>query len=503
MNLRQKISFLFNPTKFLKDKNNLKALSSFFRNQRSQLYGAAKTNQFTYSWQPTNQDPNTIIGASSEKVRARGRQLDRDFPYFYNARNQIVNYVVGDGIKFRSRVKSPDGRLDKMTIQKIQDSFSRWADKASTDGKQHFYELQALGKSDDVVAGESFFIKNFGDRSRYIPYTLQPIDADQLQNNYTVEANDRGNLVVNGVEFNKKTGAVDAYHFQENRYNHKVVRMPAENVIHIFKMDRPGQVRGISQLVSAIQTAHLLKSYLDSEQGSVAMASRWLGFVTKDDPSGFQSAFSEAGTGDDAENRFMDIEDATIEFLNENEKIQFADPQRPSGNFKEYVRLILRMLAVTSGAPYELISGDYEGLNYTVLRGTRNDFYDRLRPVIARHIRQFCWPAIKPFFSTGVMSGRLDLPGFMSDPWIYQEAEWLPPGMSPVDPLKEGKADISLINQNLMSPFEAASRRGRDLDRIYEEIQLGDEMKNEFGIGSGTEVSTANANAPSAVEDQK
>jgi capsid protein len=159
------------------------------------------------------------------------------------------------------------------------------------------------------------------------------------------------------------------------------------------------------------------------------------------------------------------------------------------------------MLAVTAGVPYELLSGSYEGLNYSVSRAVRNDFAQQLRPIARRHMRQFCIPIHREFMFEAVTFGRLSLPGYFDEPRRYLRAEWQPPGMEALDPLKETKADADGVAACLRSPQEIARKRGRELEDVYKEIAAAKEMADEYGIAPEA-ISTATANNPAAIEEQ-
>ncbi len=75
------------------------------RNRRSE-YAAAKTTRLTGTWSPLDASVKTVIGNSLKPVRARVRQLIRDFPYLARAVKVSVDYTVGEGIRFQSRVKN-------------------------------------------------------------------------------------------------------------------------------------------------------------------------------------------------------------------------------------------------------------------------------------------------------------------------------------------------------------------------------------------------------------
>ena len=98
----------------------------FFRerlamSKRSETYAAAKTSRLTGTWLPTDTSPNPIIAASSPTVRARTRQLVRDFPVLSNAVDRLCDYTVGPGIQFQSKVKDRQGNLYKRRIQEIEE----------------------------------------------------------------------------------------------------------------------------------------------------------------------------------------------------------------------------------------------------------------------------------------------------------------------------------------------------------------------------------------------
>ncbi len=140
------------------------------------------------------------------------------------------------------------------------------------------------------------------------------------------------------------------------------------------------------------------------------------------------------------------------------------------------------MLSVATGAPYELISGDYQGLNFSTARIVRNDFSQQLRPIAVRHIRQFGLPTIRKAIETAVLSGKLSLPGYWRNRRRYEESEWQPPGMEAVDPLREAKSQIEAIAYGLKSPQEVARERGRDLEDIYNEIKTAQDLAREKGL---------------------
>lgn len=453
-------------------------------------YAAAKTNRLTGGWNPVNVNVNTVIGASNTAIKGRVRQLVRDFPYFARAVNVLTNFTVGPAITFQSRVRDASGKINKRVCQQIEDGLSFWMDEADVAGKLHYYDIMRLAKRQDVESGEFVIVKTEPrDRNRFCPFALQVYESDWLTSqNDTYFGSGRfmaaaknETEIWQGVEYYKNTGEVTAYHFTDPDSWGKTVRVPAENVIHGFDTLRPGQLRGVSPFAPAILVAHDLSDYMDAEIDAAKMAAKWLGFVETPDPGSFQ-ALRAMQNPDNTSQMLENLENAIIEYLRPGEKVTLASNNRPGDSFSPFSSLILRMVAVTVGISYELLTGDYQGLNYTVLRGIRNDLIQEFKPVQQRHIRQFCWPTIKPALDAMVLNGRVNLPGYFINPYPYFNGQFVAPGMPPVDPLKEGKANTEQIDSLNKSPQEVAAERGRDYEEILDEIQTAREMQKERGL---------------------
>ena len=222
--------------------------------------------------------------------------------------------------------------------------------------------------------------------------------------------------------------------------------------------------------------------------------------VTTDNPMGRQLGVGV--TTDDNGQKIEELENAIIEYLRPGEKIDLASNPRPGANFAPFVRLILTMLAVTTNVPYEMLTGDYQGLNYSTGKMVRNDFQQQLRPVVNRHIRQYCDPIAKAFMDEAVLSGKLALPGYFTNPRQYQNFEWQSPGMETIDPGRETKARIDEIKTRLRSPQEIIKSRGRDPEAVVNEIAEFKRLCESKGLTMEETISTAMANNPAAVEKQ-
>lgn len=461
--------------------------------QRSQ-YAAAQASRLTGGWMPAVHDVNALIASSSPIIRARTMQLVRDFPPFTRAVNNLVDFVVGKGMVFQSRAAGPDGTPDKELRRRIEDRFRLWMDQADVAGELHFSELQQLAARQDGESGEYIAVETSPKRPGRHPFALQFYEAQRLTDYGATPSGT--NKIEQGIEYDAETGERIAYYFADDGYG-KTRRVEASRVIHNFQTLRPGQLRGVSPFAPAILLARDLGEYLQAEVDAAKLASKWLAMVETPNPAQFQDLRGQTDplTGNKVEN----LENAIIEYLQPGEKITLASHNRPGEPFEAFNRFILRMVSITVNIPYELLSGDYAGMNYTTLRGVRNDFRQMLARPQFRHEQHFCRRAFRRFLDFEALAGNLPRQYFL-DPSPFLRSEWIPTGMPELDPLREAKADVEFIKAGLKSPQEVILRRGRDPEEVLDQVKEWKDMCAERGLSFDAAVSTALANNPAAVD---
>jgi len=442
-------------------------------------YAAAKPSRLSAGWTSADTTANDEIRSSSQAVRSRVRQLVRDFPYFSRAVTVLESLIVGPGIRLQSRVKGPDGTMDKEIVAAIESAWRRWTPSASACGAMSLHDLERLTVRQLCECGEALFVlRNVERPGRTMSLGLQPIEPDRLSD---LGRPEQGHGLEQGIEYETDTGRPVAYHIDDTVAG-KTIRVPAERCIHIFDRQRPGQLRGISPFASAIMAASDLGEYLGAEIDGAKMAAKYLAFIETPDMAGFQRArdvqtSATTGMGEDT------LANAVLEYLQPGEKINLASHNRPGNNFESFVRLVLRMVATATGVPYELLSGDYTGINYSTMRVSRNDLAAVLRVRQAVIVEQLLRPLYRVWLKEAVLSGTVQLgPIYWSDPAPFERSEWFPPALESIDPLKETKAQVEMVRAGLTSRRELAAARGRDLEELLEEITEDNALVEQAGL---------------------
>lgn len=467
-------------------------------------YNAAKTTNFTGTWSPYRDNHNLLIAASSPLIRARTRDLVRNFPPFTRAINAYTAFVVGRGARFQSLVTDENGKPDEKTRNKIEYRFKKWMEQdADISRRLHFYEQQQLACRQFMENGEWIArMVTVHNRKRH-PFAIQMHEAEDLASN-KIEDYRSGTKILNGVEYNPHTGEPLHYHFQNSQELGLELNFwseDAENVLHGFQTLRAGQLRGVSAFAAAILIARDMADYTESELGAAKMSARWLAFIKSADSYASQmnrgvTPWSNDSTDldDDGQHPLKGaIENATIEYLNESEEVQFAQPaNRPGDSFDRFTRFSLRMVSILTDVPYEILSGDYTDINYSTSKASRNDTMQMLIPHRFRLEQHFIRPAFYRFLDFEALTEDY-LPNYFSNPEHYRKAMFIPAGMPSVDPLRDGKADIDAINAGITSPQAVILKNGGDPEEVIEQRKAWVELCELKGL-TASDLSLINTN---------
>jgi lambda family phage portal protein len=462
---------------------------------RSAMYASATTPRTSKDWQAVNTNANTLIGNSFQLTTARVDKLIRDFPYLTGLQETITDYVVGEGIHFNSRIINEETRKvdnrSKVQRQQIEDALSWWSEEASLDGRMQFWELQRMSRHRMTAAGEYAFIIHHVNRpGKYLPFALQPVETTSLSENEVVSP--IGNPVYRGIEYDKNTGATVAYWFNDDQLDptglsvfkrFDAVRVVAEDVIFDFDNKRPGQLRGISPLASSVLLARDFEDVFNSEVDAAKMTSKYIGEFKTADPAEFRKRMDmdrNASTGLYG----TDIQNAIMRIMKPGEEYKLDAPTRPSNLLLPFTSAILRMFAVTARFPYELAAADFTGMNYTVTRSSRAHHEKMLRPLSKKQVTHFNQPVIRRVISEAVLNGKLSLPGFFINPRRYYRGLFQLPGLEPVDPFRQSKADAQDMANFTKSPQEITARRGVEWESVVEQWDAARAIMEEHGFDS-------------------
>ena len=455
---------------------------------RRRMYQGAQFSRLTADWVTSNTSADSEVYGSAQKLRDRARQLCRDNDYARQALRAIEGNVNGQGIPFQSQVRMQrGGKLDTGINDAIEAAWKRWsyAQHCHTGGKLSFADIERLVIRACAESGEVFIRlvrQSFGGST--VPLAMEVIEADQLDDGLNGRSQ-QGNEIRMGVEVDG-WGRPIAYHFlayhpgdyqfsnqQISTQRHK--RIPAEEVVHLYRTERPGQTRGVSWFASAIQRLHHLAGYEQAEVVRARASSALMGFITS--PEGEL-------IGDDVMDgeRVSNFEPGVFKYLQAGESVTVPQLDAPDGQFEPFLRAMLRAMAAGIGCSYETISRDFSTSNYSSSRLSLIEDRDHWRILQSWLIENFHRRVFSEWLDLAVLSNALALPGYEQQPERFKAARWMPRGWAWVDPAKEVAAYKEAVRCGFKTLADVVAEQGGDLDELLLARQSELAKLDEMGI---------------------
>jgi lambda family phage portal protein len=437
------------------------------------------------AWKATQDNINSLLASGGDLLRARARQIVRSNPYASNAADSFVANSVGAGIVPSSLI------AETVLKDEVQRVWLAWTDEADADGLTDFYGLQALAARAMFEAGECFvrFRPRRSEDGLIVPLQLQLLEAEHLPFNKN-ETDGNGNQIRCGIEFDK-IGRRVAYHFYRKHPGDntdrsgkgEIVRVPASEILHLYRPQRPGQIRGVPWISPALVKLYLLDQYDDAELDRKKVAALFAGFITKNAP---EDNLLGEGTPDTTGSTVAGLSPGTMQVLLPGEDIKFSSPADVGGSYEMFQYRTLLAIAAALGVPYTNVTGDLKAANYSSIRAGTVEFRRRIDQFQhATLIYQLCRPVWKRWMETAALSGALTLPGFANDPAKYAAVKWITPKWEWVDPLKDRQAEKIAQECGWKAPSDIIEAEGYDVDETYRRIAADQQRADVLGIRLG------------------
>lgn len=439
----------------------------------SRKFDAATKGRRTDGWTTSNQGPNSVLESALPRLRGRSRDMMRNNGYAANGVKRIANNVVGTGIQPLPLAQSA------ATKKKVMTAWKEWAEKTACDFNEQMtvYGIQSSAMRAIVRDGE-VLIRRRRD-SGYLPIQLQVCEADFLDTNRNNSALNDGGSIIQGVEYNK-SGKRVAYWMYESHPNDNYftspqsVRIPADDIIHCYYVDRPGQVRGIPFFTPVMLRLNDFDDYEDAELMRQKIAACFTVFVQDANPETSGLSGSDATLGIDR------VEPGIIEVLPAGKTVEFANPPTTQ-NYDGYKRGVLQSVAAGAGITYEALTGDLSNVNFSsgrmgwieMSRNVEDWQYNMLIP-------QMCDKIWKWFVEAAFLAGKIPSQGVTG-------AEWTPPRREMIDPTREIPALINGVRGSLYSLQEVHRQMGYNSDDVLQQIKDDNDKLDKLGIISDSD----------------
>lgn len=458
MNVIDKVVEFFHPAAAFKREK-----FRFATEQLRKFEAASRGTRRTANWDARSTSANSEAYFALNTLRDRSRDLFRNNPYAYRAITGLATNIIGSGIR-------PSWRGTKQTEKKAKGIWKLWAEKTKCDfdGKHTLYGLQLLAVKSMLESGEVIILKRrVSEKNLPIPMQLQVLEADYIDTAKDGLPLSNGGEIIQGIEFDS-TGKRVAYwifdrHPGDGRWHTISKRVPAEDVIHLYTIERPGQIRGIPVGVSAMLRLKDFDEYEDAQLIRQKIAACFSVFVQSDDSA------TQSGNIDD----FERTEPGMIYKTNPGETITFASPP-PTEGYDVYTKTILRAVAAGFGVTYEMLTNDLSNVNFSSGRMGWIEFHrivTRIQELVI--IPQMLDNITDWFMEANIIAGNLRQP---------LDVSWTSPRREMIDPVKETKGMGDMVRNGFASWQDIVRRYGGDPDEVSEELAKDIQMFDQLGI---------------------
>lgn len=497
--------------------------------------GASVTRRALRGFIPNSGSPAEDIDRNNDTLRQRSRMLYMSSPVATAAIDTSRTKIVGTGLTLKSALDrellglSPDAA--KSWQKRAESEWRLWCKRENCDalGLNSFLGLQQLALKSWLTSGDVFALVKRAEPTPLNPYSLRLhlIEADRVCTppNYrggimsgvttgTVPEGKpgAGNMIYDGVEVDAD-GRVAAYYVCSGfptEYTGKDLtwervlargeKTGLPNVLHIMNAERPDQYRGVPQLAPVIEPLLQLRRYTESELMAALVQSFFTAWI-ETETSSMDIPFNEVGPGDVAPSGAVDLEGGTGEsasedeneyelgpgtvfHLKEGEKVVFGNPNIPTAGFEIFFNTMCRMVGAALETPADVILKKFDA-SYSASRGALLEAWETVKMRRTWFVDDFCQPIYEIWLAEAVARGRIRAAGYFDDPLLrsaWSEARWIGPVQGQLDPLKEAKAALLLV-QNGIKTHEQVTREmgGGDWEENVEQLARENELLKAAG----------------------
>lgn len=437
---------------------------------RKALQALAHYNAATVSWRsaglrPAAGDADSIAQGVRRRIMLSVRDVIRNNPTAARARQVLVNNIIGTGIE--PKLVSDDQQLrDDWKVR------ARALDSTAFDvqGTCTLAGIQRLAVETMITDGEALIL--WPDDARGDGQCrVRVLEPEYLVDTLNARADIFGNMIHDGIEYDS-AGRVVAYHLYDEHPDSAVwlgqlggmrqSRVDASRVIHLYRMDRPGQRRGVSWFAPVLDDLVALRDNDDAQLMRQKIAACFAAFWRTDkDPeaAGIPKTLSPG----------------LIQQIGGDDEVQFANPPDVTG-YDDFAKIHLRRVAAGLGITYESLTGDLSNVNFSSARLGRIE--------MSQNVEAWQWSLVMPRLcaplATWILRGWSLAEPKRVEALRAARLDWTPPPPVIADPKTETAVSIDRIEAGLASRHGEIRRMGYEPGPIDAEITADADMRRSL-----------------------
>ena len=381
-------------TKRLAERVKYDSSVNFLRNQG---YVTNISNQRNMrGWNATANSVDVDILPKRQSIVACSRDLNMNSPIARGILSRMVTNTIGLGLRYKAQIDREflgfTGELGSENADKWETNVERewltWSNSIYSDAEltHTINENATLSFFNRALSGDVFIgLPGVKLPGQIYDTKVKVIESDFVSNPTNIMETHK---IAHGVEYNVH-GAPIAYYFRTPDPNSSIdlgpmgfdswERIPRFNdqglqqILHLFKKERPGQRRGVGVLAVVIEEIKEMTRYRGAELDAAILNSFYTVFIKSQDnisgqqmqegyhpptienPLGINTNSVVTKNGDPRNENLYEMGKANILEMDAGQDITLADPAHPISGYDKFFEAIVQEISAGVGIPYEIL----------------------------------------------------------------------------------------------------------------------------------------------------
>lgn len=255
----------------------------------------------------------------------------------------------------------------------------------------------------------------------------------------------------------------------------------------------PSIIRGVPLLTCMRDNLLHLESYMGNHLMQSAVQTLFTGIIEKErepepgTPSVYDKLVAANGApvhDEGGDSPKVELAAGNIIELEPGEHMNIAQRQTQGSDFDTYTKAVIGMMASAAGMSYETAMNTYNA-SFSASRAGISGTDRNAQILRDEFIAKVCSPVWEQVVEHGIITGRIEAPGFDADPLRRRailSQSWVGPTPNQVDPVKEITAIAKGIESGILSREQGCRMAyGTDYDETLERIRREERMRSENG----------------------
>ena len=344
----------------------------------------------------------------------------------------------------------------------VEEEFVAWAEAVRLAEK-----LKTLRMS-KIADGEAFAAILKNPRVKHpVEIDIRPVEADRITTPYPTIINE-----VDGIEYDRFGNPIQYHVCSEHPGDSSIwygtfETIPSEYMIHWYRRDRPGQSRGLPEIMPALPLFAQLRRYTLAVLAAAETAADFAAVLYTDAPANGEAQPLEPLD-------IISLEKRMATVMPDGWKLGQIRAEQPTTSYSEFKREILGEIGRCMQVPVNILLGDSSKHNYASGRLDHQSFFKSIKVEQTSCEQVLLFPVFDAWYREAIRLGLFREPASLQRKGIgerrvhnnYRNCCWFWDGMEHVDPLKEAKASAARIDSRTSNLAIECAKQGLDWEDV-------------------------------------